>query len=115
MKAQLVKNVYGEGYKSCPVEEATHITLRFPGPTGRLTLPIKPPHGWEWNGSVESPTLKPSVLTTMEHLGRRCHSYVTEGKVNFLDDCSHEFKGQTVELLDLLDRDISPPATSAGG
>ena len=110
MKAQLVKNIYGKGYHACPANEATHITLRFPGPTGRLTLPIKPPAGWDFDGNVEQPTLNPSVLTTMDHKQQRCHSYVRGGSVQFLDDCSHEFKGQTVPLLELLDHDLSPVA-----
>lgn len=40
MKAQPVKLVYGEGYVPCSVDEATHVTLNIPGPTGRLSLPV---------------------------------------------------------------------------
>jgi hypothetical protein len=65
--------------------------------------------GWHWNGSVDAPTVKPSILTRggvagggdgeyTEHL---CHSYVTDGRVEFLADCTHEFSGQTLDLLEI--------------
>lgn len=57
------------------------------------------PNGWQWNGDRDKPTLTPSVLVT----GRgdpnyRCHSFVTDGRIQFLDDCSHALAGQTVDL-----------------
>ena len=33
-------------------------------------------HGWEWNDSVEKPTLRPSILRTS---GCRWHGYLTKG------------------------------------
>lgn len=58
--------------------------------------------GWDWNGSFTSPTLSPSVLVTGHVGGRevRCHSYIRDGKIQFLGDCSHELAGKTVELLE---------------
>lgn len=29
-----------------------------------------------------------------------CHSFVTDGKIQFLNDCFHSLKGQTVDLPD---------------
>lgn len=52
---------------------------------------------WGWNGSDESPTFTPSILCQGE---KRCHSFVTDGKIRFLSDCDHELAGQTVELPD---------------
>jgi len=40
MKARPVKLVYGEGYIPCLVDDATHVTLNIPGPSGRLSLPV---------------------------------------------------------------------------
>ena len=115
MKAKPVKLVYGEGYKPCSVEDATHVTLRFPGPAGLLTLPVirsgarEGTGCWTWNGSTDAPTLRPSVLTQ----GRAydddlndqgpftCHSWVNDGHAQFLADSTHEFAGQTVPLLDV--------------
>ena len=30
--------------------------------------------------------------------GHRCHSFVTDGKIRFLNDCTHEMAGETVDL-----------------
>jgi hypothetical protein len=111
MKAKPVILKYGEGYFACTVEEATHVTLNIPGPVGNLTLPVirsgtrAGTPCWSWNGSVDKPTLKPSVLTTMTQpngtVRMRCHSWVNDGQIQFLSDATHEFANQTVDLLDV--------------
>jgi len=65
---------------------------------------------WSWNGDLDRPTLKPSVLVKT---GRAvdpnfqpepgdppeiCHSFVTDGRIQFLGDCTHPLAGQTVDL-----------------
>lgn len=82
---------------------------------------------WGWNGNADRPTFTPSVLVTWqepEALGDRerlnqqiedrragridkipqaercCHSFVTDGLIQFLGDSTHELAGQTVELAD---------------
>lgn len=60
---------------------------------------------WEWNQSVTAPTFSPSVRVRMP-IGDEmhvCHSFIREGKIEFLGDCTHELKGQTVEMLDWVD------------
>lgn len=111
MKALPVFFRKGEGYFPCSVEEATHVTLRLPGPTGKLTLPIirkgarEGTGCWSWNGSTESPTLRPSILTQFDSAAPekswRCHSWINEGAAQFLEDCTHEFAGKLLPLLDL--------------
>lgn len=54
---------------------------------------------WTWNGSVDKPTLKPSILTRGHDF--TCHSWVTDGKIQFLGDCTHEFANRTLDLLDI--------------
>jgi len=59
---------------------------------------------WEWNGSIERPTITPSIMVNgdLSHPARpRCHSYVTDGKIQYLSDCTHSLAGQTVELEDI--------------
>lgn len=66
---------------------------------------------WEWNGSLEAPTLSPSVLN---RTGRAvdpsfqpepgdppeiCHIFVTDGQIQFLADCTHDLAGQTVAMV----------------
>jgi hypothetical protein len=52
---------------------------------------------WTWNGDRERPTLSPSLKVSY-HDGRLCHSYVRDGQIQFLDDCTHALKGQTVPI-----------------
>lgn len=65
------------------------------------------PHGprvegtdpWTWNNDREKPTLTPSVLVT-DHAGNICHSFVNDGRIQFLGDCTHALAGQTVDIPD---------------
>ena len=51
---------------------------------------------WTWNGDRDKPTINPSVLAYDNHF--RCHSYVRNGQIQFLGDCTHELRNQTVDL-----------------
>jgi hypothetical protein len=53
---------------------------------------------WAWNGSMDRPTFTPSLLVNAHAPEVRCHSFVTEGKIQFLDDSFHALAGQTVDL-----------------
>jgi len=61
---------------------------------------------WRWNVSVMKPTLSPSILVTSPRTSngeptgteRRCHSFVRDGKIEFLTDSTHALAGQTVPL-----------------
>jgi hypothetical protein len=55
---------------------------------------------WSWNGSFDRPTFQPSLLCNKYHAESRCHSFVTDGKIQFLSDCHHSLAGKTVELPD---------------
>lgn len=75
--------------------------------------------GWTWNGNADKPTFTPSILvsgiqTEKDDAGKWtgewvldaqgntiptiCHSFVTDGRIQFLGDCTHEMVGQTVDL-----------------
>ena len=103
MKAKPMR-IVEKGYKPCAAEEATHIHLRFPGPIENRILPItlgakETTPQWNWNGDVDKPTLRPSIMTNDGT--HRCHTFVTDGIVEFLGDCTHELAGQKAELLDV--------------
>ena len=124
MKAKPVKLI-NQQWVQVPVEEATHVELLFPLDISVMVDYIDPPYtyyplskriipiqlsgsrsetsNWSWNGDTERPTLKPSILTEVNYGGTvyRCHSFVNDGVVQFLQDCSHELAGQTVELLEV--------------
>lgn len=55
-------------------------------------------HGqWGWNGSLELPTFEGSVLVTGGR-GGICHSFVRDGRIEYLADSTHSLAGQTVDL-----------------
>lgn len=91
------------GYEPCDPSDATHLKLRFPGPQDAIVLPViregESQFAWTWNGEIYKPTLRPSIKTHgCDYL---CHSFVNDGLVTFLEDCSHDLKGQTLEMLDV--------------
>lgn len=82
--------------------------------------------GWKFNGDYEQPTFSPSILVRSGHYAahfkpgdscwctynaehpdptnslrfkcEQCHSFVTNGQIEFLTDSSHALAGQTVQL-----------------
>lgn len=60
---------------------------------------------WDFNGDMDKPTFKPSLLVQYEwgdeNEERRCHSFITDGNIRYLNDCTHELVGQTVELPEI--------------
>ena len=55
---------------------------------------------WEFNGDLNSPTFTPSLLVYPHTNQPRCHTFITNGRIQYLDDCEHELAGQTVDLLE---------------
>lgn len=102
MKINRVTNGDGSPYGvsfDCPGCAVTHIV-----PTTGLTA-------WEFNGNFDRPTLMPSILVYDHDImledgtkGRtfRCHSYVTDGRIQFLGDCTHPLAGKTVDLPEIV-------------
>ena len=58
-----------------------------------------------FDGNLEAPTLSPSLLVKHNWGEARtpyvCHSFVREGRIEFLSDCTHPLAGQTVDLLEV--------------
>lgn len=55
---------------------------------------------WSFNGNKDCPTVTPSILISNNEMKYCCHSFITDGKIQYLDDCTHELAGQTIELPD---------------
>jgi hypothetical protein len=53
---------------------------------------------WQWNGSMDKPTFTPSLLCNKDFPESRCHLFMTDGKIQFLNDCFHSLAGRTVEI-----------------
>ncbi len=62
---------------------------------------------WTVTGEGDKLTIQHSILRTKKYSDDRknivCHSFVTEGSIQFLNDCTHELRGKTVKLSDLPD------------
>jgi uncharacterized C2H2 Zn-finger protein len=56
---------------------------------------------WSFNGDFEKPTFSPSVLVTGGEHETRCHSFVRDGRIEYLGDCTHPLAGQTVDLPEM--------------
>jgi len=61
-----------------------------------------PGQRWGYNENPNAPTFTPSVLSRYKMGGDEiiCHSFVTDGRIQYLTDSTHELAGQTVDLLD---------------
>ena len=95
-------------------------TFRCPGCGDTHTVS----DNWSFNKDYDKPTFSPSILVRCGHYvpGHedqcwckfyaerpdekpvfecyQCHSFVADGKIQFLSDCSHKLAGQTVEIPD---------------
>jgi hypothetical protein len=57
---------------------------------------------WDYNSNEEKPTFSPSLLVRYDGADKQyvCHSFVRDGMIQFLGDCTHELANQTVEIPD---------------
>lgn len=55
--------------------------------------------GWQFDGDYERPTFSPSMLAHGHKA--RCHSFVRNGRIEYLSDCTHAYAGQTIGLPDV--------------
>jgi hypothetical protein len=59
---------------------------------------------WTFNNDFNKPTFVPSLHVHYKLIKGEycCHSFVTDGKIQFLSDTTHWLSGQTVDLPDYL-------------
>lgn len=92
-------------YASNGTAPGRRVSFWCPGCDDAHQVVVESPNGWGFNGDLERPTFTPSVLVrygnrTDGPLGVNavCHSFVAEGRIQFLGDCTHHLAGQTVDL-----------------
>lgn len=58
---------------------------------------------WDFNGDLNKPTINPSikVIKPIDGKENSCHSFIKDGQIEFLNDCTHELRGQTIELPEI--------------
>ena len=87
--------------------------VRFdcPGCAEPHVIPTTGDKAWSFNGSMEAPTFSPSILVRWRASDPDdpaavaqesvCHSFVRDGRIEFLGDCTHHLAGQTVDLPEI--------------
>lgn len=104
-----------------------YVAFHCPGCGFSHQIPIGSAKGaWVATGTPEKPTFRPSILARgvrpdlsaeeeeqylsefpepgdreavlNSRFAYRCHSWVTDGKITFLGDCTHHLANQTVEI-----------------
>ena len=99
-RVHIVREVDGAEYGRC---------FTCPGCKEDHTIPTVGPRAWGFNGSNSRPTFTPSILVKgvknawgpdFDPTPTVCHSFVTDGRIQFLGDCTHDLKGQNVDLPD---------------
>lgn len=83
-------------FVECPGCNAHVLPVR-PVPAGEVESPSVQgkPH-WDFNWNLDLPTFSPSILSRASDLV--CHSFVRDGRIQFLGDCTHKLANQTVDL-----------------
>lgn len=66
---------------------------------------------WTFDGNFSRPTFSPSLNLVVNPKGHKhhqpalptsvCHCFIKDGQIQFLGDCTHALKGQTVPMPDV--------------
>ena len=108
-----VKIKGGQTFINCPACKTTHC----------LNTDADKKPCWGFNGDMDKPTFSPSILERSGHYCERgshpktkdeceackegydmcyiCHSFVKDGMIQFLNDCTHAYAGKTLPLEDI--------------
>lgn len=88
----------------CPGCKLTHpYRIVKPGRSEAEVRAIFPNGCWTWNGDLEKPTFTPSLLCNASYPQYRCHLFVTAGQIRYCDDCHHDLKGKTIDMVPIPD------------
>lgn len=100
------------------VKHVTSDRVKFYCPGCKMVHQIQIGQGygprWTFNGDYNVPTFSPSVLCTwsepnddpakFDHpcfdVEKVCHSFVVNGVIQYLSDCTHELAGKNVDMVD---------------
>ncbi|MAR56945.1 MAG: ammonia monooxygenase [Rickettsiales bacterium] len=82
------------------------VLINCPGCGMYHALNVDPKNGrpcWEFNNDYDKPTFKPSLLVRWPINDEAkskgvCHSFITDGNIQFLSDCTHDKAGMTLPL-----------------
>lgn len=89
------------------VVRGMRLWMQCPGCDDLHAVTLEGPGSWEFNGDVDAPTVSPSILVRYDvsppnqHLSIVCHSFLRNGRWEFLSDSTHDLAGQTVDMVPL--------------
>lgn len=108
MKVKLFDEKHGTYMFKCPAGHNHYINTKVQNHVNAQ---------WDFNGDLDNPTFHPSVNERSgsyvdqnykdDHefhgygQSYQCHFIITEGKIHFQADCSHELRGQVLDLPDI--------------
>ncbi|MBS0646940.1 MAG: anaerobic dehydrogenase [Verrucomicrobia bacterium] len=89
-----IRNSPGKYVFYCPGCEDSHVINTDP----RIAYPYH-----TLKGNLHKPTIRASVLSKGDLYNGKphCHSFVTKGKIHFLNDSTHKLAGKVVSLRPL--------------
>jgi hypothetical protein len=87
---------------ACTEDDPHYLWFECPGCKHIHGIHVGPGEGvrWTWNGSIDAPTFQPSLLVSwrFKSSDEICHSFITDGMIQYLGDCTHELANQTVPI-----------------
>lgn len=98
------------------IETPTEWRIKCPA-SGSIEIPRN--GKWTFDGNYERPTFSPSMNETRGQPGQsmedfkadphpwRNHVFVRNGYIEYLGDCTHEWRGKTVEIEPLSEAEVS--------
>jgi hypothetical protein len=97
MKVRELNNGPGIFYFACPGCKCHHsIATKEPAKNGAV---------WRFNNDLDRPTFAPSINVVWRNregeVKKICHSYITNGEIQFLEDSTHSLAGKVLDLPDL--------------
>ena len=87
--------------ENVPHRVPIHFFRTVPAPNGREPT-------WEFDQNLKRPTFSPSLRcradwwnpeTKRYDIKLCCHFFLRNGRLEFLDDCTHPLAGQTVDMI----------------
>lgn len=78
--------------------KGNHLVFHCPGCNGIHVIDTR----WIFNGNLDKPTISPSLLVRYQYAGenRVCHSFIVDGMIEYLPECTHALAGKRVEIPD---------------
>lgn len=105
------------GCKSAKVGSTHMLHVHWTPPETQEHEEVRTKPHWKFNGDHVRPTFHPSILATygcppdctevhLEDDGEHwpyfvCHSFIENGRIQYLEDCTHSLRGQCVDLPDM--------------